>query len=70
MTYIRKWNWTTVIPICPTFRPCFATKNDDDVNGTDDDIEIGNVTSYNNNAFTDKVRHRKTENVESDATRL
>ena len=69
MNFIRKWNWTTIIPICPTFRPCLRAKNDrnDDDPG---DVENGNVTSYSNNAGADKLRQRKSESGDREATKF
>ena len=38
MSYIRKWNWTKFIPICPTFRQnCVRQRADDSEN---DDVEV------------------------------
>ena len=69
MNFIRKWNWTTAIPICPTFRPCMRAKNDRNDDGPDD-LENGNVTSYSNNAVADQLRQRKSEIVDNNATKF
>ena len=70
MNFIRRWNWTTAIPICPTFRPCLQAKNARDDGDDHGDVENGNVTSYSNDTGADKLRQRKSEGGDRDATKF
>lgn len=62
MSLIRKWNWATYIPVCPTFKGCSSGQDDDQ------DIEEVQVTSSSNDSSAtgqELVRHRKSQELNS-----